>query len=269
MTTYIGRIGGMVPVGCVSDQGVGSEQRAVFGGGEGTLSPRRVRLQGPGGRAWEMSVGVRDLSAMNAVHSLARRQALYGGSYRVIPCDAVDHNMFTPRASEELWDWTGLSVGPAESFPTVAPGEAVGAMMFGRVALGQAANSPVVPLPKVARLWAYAHVAGVGELTIRYRSAGGATTDHVMPFSLPSSSLSRFGGTALMLGGHVSVEVLIRTTIEAPVRFAWPSIAYADNPYVTGRGCDKAYLSMPSRDLIGTWGTGLESHSYQIVEVGA
>lgn len=263
---YIGRIGRMTPTPCIQEISVDNEQRAVFGGGAGSLSPRRVRVQGPGGRSWKMSRERWLPHENSALFSLARKQSLYGGSYRVIPCDALEHNLLTPRATEELWDWTGLSVGPIESFPFVDPGEAWGAAMMGRASLGNAANSPRVPLPKVGRLWAKVHLAGVGELVLRYRSASGATTDHVMPFSIPQAGgLKRFGGTELMLGGHVSAEVLVRSTVEAPVYFAWPSIAYADHPYVTGRGCDSAYISMPSRTALADYAEGF---SYDITEVG-
>lgn len=263
---YIGKIGRMVQTPCIQEIGVANEQRVTFGGGAGTLSPRRARVQGPGGRTWSMSRERWLPHENSALYSLARRQSLYGGSYRVIPCDAVDHNLFTPRATEELWDWTGLTVGPLESFPAVNPGEAWGAAMMGRVGGFGTANSPRVPLPKVGRLWAKVHLAGVGELTVRYRSASGAATDHVMPFSVPSGEMTRFGGTELMLGGHVSAEILISSTIAAPVYFAWPSIAYADHPYVTGRGCDSAYISMPSRTALADYAEGF---SYEIVEVGA
>lgn len=269
MTTYIGRIGGMVPAGCVTDMPMMHEQRVVFGGGEGTLSPRRARVQGPGGRQWPVRVDVDELGAYNAVTSLARRQSLYGGSYRVIPCDALEHNLFAPKATEELHNWTGLSIGPNQSFPTVSPGEAVGASMMGRVSAGNTAASPRVPLPIVRRLWAKAFLAGVGTMTLRYFNSSGTATSYDFPFALPSGQLANFGDTELMFAGHVSAQIAITPAAESPVYFAWPSIAYADNPYTTGRGCDSAYLSMPLHTPDSTWGRGMESVTYEIVEVGA
>lgn len=264
--TFIGRIGRMVPTPCIQEIGTSNEQRVVFGGGEGTLSPRRVRLQGPGGRTWEMRRPGWSPHENSALYSLARRQSLYGGSYRVIPCDAVEHNMFTPRASEELWDWTGLSVGPAESFPTVAPGEAVGAAMFGQVAAGGFATSPVVPVVKSGRLFVAVHVDGVGRLRLRGQDATGSTVwNPSVGFSLPSGLLQRVKHDGEPPAGVVSVEVRVESLAEHPVHFAWPSVAYADSPYVTGRGCDKAYLSMPDRLAAGD---DNEEITYQIVEVG-
>lgn len=266
--TYIGRIGRMVPTPCIQEIGTSNEQRVVFGGGEGTLSPRRVRLQGAGGRTWDMSRDHWSPHENSALYSLARRQALYGGSYRVIPCDAVEHNMFTPRASEELWDWTGLSVGPAESFPTVAPGEAVGAMMMGRVTLlGNAATSPRVPTVNRNRLYGQVYVAGTGRLSLlSYGTSGGSFAPVVTEFAVPSSGLTRVTVSRTLTATHASAELQIEATAESPVYFAWPSMAHADNPYVTGRGCDKAYLSMPDRTATTD---GAEGFSYQIVEVGA
>lgn len=265
--TYIGRIGGMKPTPCVKEISPSHEQRVVFGGGEGTLAPKRARVYGPGARAWSMDRETWLPHENSALFSLARRQSLYGGSYRVIPCDAVRHNLFTPRASEELYDWTGLSVGPAESFwvDLKMEDDSVEPVMLGRVGLGQTAVSPHVPAVMIRRMWAYLYVSGVGELSYRIWSNAGTSTEVVVPFEVPSTHLARDGGTFLPPASTVSVQIAVKSTIEAPVYFAWPSIAYADNPYVTGRGCDSAYISMPGR---GALTDTIESFSYQIVEVG-
>ena len=268
MTTWIGRIGGMVPTPCVSALSTSHEERATFGGGEGTLSPRRVRIHGVGARTWAAQLTGKQFAQRAEIVSLARRQALFGGSYRVIPCDAVDHNMFTPRASEELWDWTGLSVGTVQSFPSISTGEAF-PMMMGQVAVNRTAWSPRVPLVKRELLYLSAYVEGVTLLRVRGRNAAGAISWQAQAtFSYPSGTLQRAKFNRVPAEDVVSVEFAVEPAEEHAVSFAWPSIAYADNPYVPGEGCDSAYLSMPDRAIQTTLRGGREDIGYQIVEVG-
>lgn len=268
MTTYIGRIGGMAPTPCVSGWDEETEPRVVFGGGPGTLSPRRARVYGTGSRKWSGSLNDRSFDAANNVRSLARRQALYGGSYRVIPCDAVDHNLFTPKATEELWDWTGLSVGPASSFPTVSAEGDDAPAMYGRVIPGGRAVSPHIPAVKIARMWGYAFAAGNGNLIYRVHSSSGTYND-VTPqaFSNASGVMSRVGRSFLPFATTVSVQLIVEATTN-PVHFAWPSLAYKDNAYTAGRGCDSAFVSSPNRSVYASWGSGFEDSTYEITEVG-
>lgn len=263
---FIGHLTRMTPVPCMQEVSSSSGQRVVYGGGEGTLSPRRARLYGPGGRTWDVSRDHWDPHENSSLYSLARAQSLYGGSYRVIPCDALDHNLMTPRATEELWDWQGLSVGPASSFPTVTQG-AMPAMM-GRVESGAFAESPHVPVVKPGeRLFFGVHVTGVGEFRVRGFDATGAMTWQAsQDFTHLADALNRTMFDRLPLEGVVSVRIRVTATAGHPIYFAWPSIAYADNPYVTGRGCDKAVISIDGRTAVTD---NSEGFSYQIVEVGA
>lgn len=269
MTTFIGRIGRMMPTGCVAEESIGHEQRSVVGGGAGTLAPRRVRVQGIGARTWGMTVAYHESEVNATLQSLARSQALYGGSYRVIPCDALRSNLMTPRMSDELHNWTNLTIGPQSSFPTVFP--EVYPAMLGLFSSLSPAVSGSIPVPWESRMWAYMYLSGKGKLVIRgYNVHDQMTVQAEFPFDGATQIPRRVGGDFTPTSGTVS----LRFSVEAesfPVHGFWPSVAYQDHPYSVGKGCDAAYITMPSRTPLKTT-AGIERSrediSYEIVEVG-
>lgn len=288
MTTYLGRIGDMIPVGCVSDAPVAHEQRMVTGGGAGTLAPRRVRVYGAGARDWSLSVSSGDFARANALQSLARVQARLGGAYRVIPCEAEHHNMLTPQASEELAGWENAPWSWRASFPEVEGAWAdsiipltipfiiggTGGLMasgprpagLGKVTAGQTATSPLLPVIKPGEAYAAAYVSGSGGLRVRTYDGAGASTPLTVPFSGTAGVLQRITLAHTPAAGAVSVRLEVVATTD--VHLAWPSYAHKSTPYTTGRGCDQAWVSLPSRTPVTATGKGLESHTYTIMEVG-
>lgn len=288
MTTYIGRIGDMIPVGCASSAPISREQRAVIGGGAGTLSPRRVRVYGPGAREWSVQVGVREFADSNPLASIARTQARYGGSLRVIPCEAVDHNMLTPQASESLDGWTNVARGWRASFPdldltsSVIPltipfviGGAGGALTslsprpssLGKIIAAQTAVAPHVPAVKRGTVRAYVYASGSGTLRLRIWDEAETSTTVTQSFTGTAGVLVRVGVSATLAASAVSMQLEV-VAGGSDIHIAWPSLAHKDNPYTEGRGVDQAYVTEPSRDIYGTWNKGLETVTYQIIEVG-
>ena len=299
MTTYIGTAGHMVPVGCLATLDVTTEDRSVMGGGPGTLSPRRVRVAGPGSRSWSMARTGRPRS-FAVIESLARRQARYGGVYRVTPCDALEWNMLTPQASEDLAGWSGVVLRTPSQAPGIMFTDGVYPAVMGRVTAGQTATSPRVPLVTPGTLpptgtmlhgcswltpgtsmfdprWVVAygglHLAGAGTLSVRTRNADGQViTSTPLTFAGEGPSgdptLSRHMVTFAPEDDAVSAELHVEADAGLDVHMAWPSLAYRDNHYVPGRGCDQAYLSIPGRTVIGTWGDGFEDRAWTITEVG-
>lgn len=261
--TWIGSIGFMSKTPCIKDIAPVYDQRAVFGGGEGTLSPRRARVNGTGARTWQMTRDVWLPEENSVLFSLSRRQQLHGGTYRVIPCDATDTNMMTPHASEELRGWTNVE-------PTIAgipPMSASDLMpvMAGIIAPGTTAVGPTVPLPLGGGNTVYSrvHVSGTGTLRLRSFVAGGTSVTVTTAFSGSTSVMVPVKRPTPALANHHSCAIEVVATTE--VRLAWPSIAYADTPYVTGRGCDAAFVSVPERSIVTDKHEGF---SYVIVEVG-
>lgn len=108
MTTWIGQPGSMRPTPCVTTMPVGHDDATIFGGGPGTLSPPRVLYTtdiGGAPRRWAASIDISDMHELASVTGLAHAQRTLGTGWRVIPCDAVATNMFTPQASESLTGW--------------------------------------------------------------------------------------------------------------------------------------------------------------------
>lgn len=264
--TYIGTIGSMLPTPCIEEISASFEQRVTYGGGAGTLAPRRARVNGSGARTWQMERERWEPQDNAAVVSLARRQARYGGAYRVIPCDAVASNMFTPQASEDLAGWTGLTIRtPAQEPAVVLDGAYPG--MLGRVAAAGTATSPRVPVPVLGRVYGGLHVFG-GPVAVRVRSRDAlAAQVAVAEVTDPGPSTLRRLLTDLFVdpADAVSVEVEVEATGASDVFVAWPSLAYREGPYATGRGCDAAYIALQSQSSRHfDW----EGFSYEIVEVG-
>ncbi|MDO5502158.1 MAG: hypothetical protein Q4G67_03180 [Actinomycetia bacterium] len=304
MTTWIGTIGHMAPGPCAATLDVSAEDRVVHGGGPGTLAPARVRVYGPPSRAWAVTAGRRP-AELAVIESLARRQARYGGALRVLPCDAIEHNMLSPQASEDLEGWSGLArvtrpdvagVGSGadsgEGSPALYPSTSlypsstlypsagtpprvdlggVWPALVGEVAAGTTAPSPRVPVPRAGTLYAAVHVTGNPIVRVIVRDHVGA--------ALVTETLQVTGGTAALTRtvhlpvtapeAAVSVELAVQApTMGSGVWVAWPSIAYAATDYVPGRGCDAAWLSSPQRSVAWTWGAGFEDHSWTIREVG-
>lgn len=107
MTTWIGQPASMRPTPCVSAAPVTHEDRTIFGGGAGTLSPRRVLHVATRGaaRTWQPRYDVSDTHEMASVVQLAHAQRALGQGWRVIPCEAVDTNCLTEQATESLIGW--------------------------------------------------------------------------------------------------------------------------------------------------------------------
>lgn len=289
MTTYIGRIGDMIPVGCVTAAPVTHESRSVVGGGAGTLAPRRVRVYGPGAREWQVSVSVGDFARIATLESLARTQATYGGSYRVIPCDAVNYNLFTPEASESLTGWSDVTRGHRATFdievgsaviPLTIPFVIGGTghlsaldprpMSLGFVASGAVGVSPEVPCVKPGTVHGKVWVSGTGTVQLKVWDAVTETPATFSKAFVGSAGvLTRVSISADLAPTAGWMELAVNANGGQAVYVAWPSLAHEEHPYTTGRGCDQAYLSQPSRNPIGAWGGGLESHAYTIMEVGA
>ena len=264
--TYIGKIGAMLPTPCIEEVSASFEQRVVYGGGEGTLAPRRARVYGPGARTWQMDRDRWEPTDNAAIVSLARRQSRYGGSYRVLSCDAVASNMLTPAASEDLAGWSGLTLRTVEQEPTVALGGAFPSML-GRVGAGGTATSPRVPVPAAGAVYGGLHVYG-GPVAVRVRSRNAlAVQVAVAEVTDPGPSTLRRLLTDLYVTPDeaVSVEVEVEATGGSAVFVAWPSLAYREGPYTTGRGGDAAYIALQSQSSRHfDW----EGFSYEIVEVG-
>lgn len=292
MTTYIGSLGAMAPTPCVSALGVGTGSRTVLGGGPGTLAPRRARVGGRGPRSWSATL-TGDLSVDAAVQGLVDRQARAGGAYRVIPCDAVDHNMLTPQASEDLVGWTGLAQVAYPPVPGVYLLEAWPATL-GRAAAGTVVTTPRVPVVRAGTMYLSVHTTGLPTIRAVTRDRDGevvATRDVTMirtidvdtVFTESTVLIDGVGevpvGDVVFRSAPVTVEVdpMDEATVELQVLPAagggdvwvgWPSVAYARTPYTVGRGCDQAVLAMGDRSLGWTWGEGWQDVSYEVLEVG-
>lgn len=288
MTAYMGRIGDMIPLGCVSGEAVSRAPHVSYGGGPGTLAPRRVRVHGPGGRDWSLSAGARGFGASAALESLARTQHTYGGSYRFVPCDALDHNMFTPQASDDMRGWSNVTPGWRASFPdldltsSVIPltipfiiGGAGGALTslsprpstLGRILAGQTGTSPEVPAVKVGTLYGFVWASGSGTLVLRVTHENASTTTTSQPFTGTTGVLVRRPVQVALPATAVSVQLEV-TAGASNIYVAWPSLAHEQNPYTSGRAADQVFLEPPSRDVVGTWGKGLESLSWTVREIG-
>ena len=292
MTTYIGTLGAMAPTPCVSALGVGTGSRTVLGGGPGTLAPRRARVGGRGPRSWSASL-TGDLSVDAAVQGLVDRQARAGGAYRVVPCDAVDHNMLTPRASEDLVGWTGLAQVAFPPVPGVYMLQAWPATL-GRVAAGTTVVTPRVPVVRAGTMYLAVHTTGLPLVRAVTRDAAGEvvqtldvsmvrTIDVDTVFTESTVLIDGVGtvpaGDVIFRSAPVTVDVdpMYEATVELQVLPAagggdvwvgWPSIAYARTAYTVGRSCDQAVLVMGDRNLAWTWGAGHQDISYEILEVG-
>lgn len=292
MTTYIGTVGAMSPTPCVSALSVEQPSRTVVGGGPGTLAPTRARVAGVGARSWSARL-TGDLGVDSAVEALARRQARAGGAYRMIPCDAVDHNMLTPAASEDLVGWTGLA---QLALPPVAGVYMLQAWpaTLGRAAAGTTVVTPRVPVVRAGTMYLSVHTTGLPLVRAVTRDRAGTvvqTLDVTMVRTIDVDTV--FTESTVLIAGvgtvpvgdvvfrsapvEVEVDPMYEATVELHVLPAagqpdvwvgWPSVAYARTPYTVGRGADQVLLTMGGRTLGWTWGTGMQDVDYVVQEVG-
>ncbi|WP_130012135.1 hypothetical protein [Serinicoccus sediminis] len=123
MSTWFGQLGSMVEVMCESRRSRRQEDRWLFAGGEGTLSPVEalmVTQHGAGARRWDLTKANHAIAESNALASLVRAQQLAGQGLRMVPHGAQHMNMLTPGASEEMVPPNGATSAEASRYWTGA-----------------------------------------------------------------------------------------------------------------------------------------------------
>lgn len=292
MTTYVGSVGAMAPVGCMSSLAIDEEARTVLGGGPGTLAPVRARVVDAPSRAWQVAKSGH-IGNDAALASLARRQSRAGGSLRFIPCDAVEHNMLTPRGSEDLAGWSGLVEHAAAPVAGVYMLDAWPAIL-GRVTAGTVATTPRVPVVRQGVAYLAVHTTGLPLLRVVTRDADGVqvqavdaqmirTIEETTVITTSTVIIDGVGevpvGAVLFRSAKIAVTVdpMYEATVELQVLPAaadpdvwvsWPSAAYSQTPYTAGRAADEVLVVPGGRAPAWTWGNGFEESSYRVVEAG-
>ena len=268
MTTYIGHVGAMDPTVCLTTLDVTEADRAVHGGGPGTLAPARVRVNGPGPREWAMS-DAGDPGDLAVLSALAREQSIRGGVYRMVPCDAVRHNLYTPDQTGEYSGWSGLAQVTSRAQAGITT-EAVYVPRVAKINRLTWATSPRVPVVIEGVVYGAIHCTADPIVRVIVRDRAGAQTRAV---DLRERGVDRGLRRSQFVG--VSVDPTTDATVELAVQpqgiagswVAWPSLAYAETPYVAGRAAERVHISPPSRSVEWAWGDGHETATWTVREV--
>lgn len=293
MSVWVGTLGSMVETPCLSGLAVEQGDRTVFGGGPGTLSPPRAVQWGQPRRTWSCEIDAEEPGGLAALETLAWRQSVYGGTYRLLACDAQNTNLFTPGASLAFAGWSGTftlsslytasaeTVGggtvlyegtpldartPLEGGPPVRTVDSVAALTITALA-GDTLVSPVVPVRPgyPVTLGIFGQGSAV-KVSARWVNAAGGTLSTVDLVTVNHAELQRVNPSTIAPADAAGVQLVVT----GGTRYAWPSVTWTAGPrrYATGRGAINVVLSPLSESLIlATARTQLSSFRYTIREV--
>lgn len=297
MTVWIGPLGAMVETACLSGLQVVPQDRTVYAGGPGTLAPPRAVAWGNPYRVWQATIDSREPGQLATLQTLAMMQHKYGGTYRMLACDAHNTNAFTPEASTDFTGWEGVftigatytrlveTVGGGtvlypdsilnqwtqlESGLTPRDVQSVVAVTADPSSSGTVLTSPIVPVIPGAPVTFGAF--GMGSMMIRAQwvdangdNVGSATT---LVSVSHGSQLKRATPTVNAPTNVAGVRMILTNG----TLYAWPSITWTAGArrYATGRGAEAVMLSPISESMItSTRYLQRSGFSYEVREVPA
>ena len=297
MSVWIGPLGAMVETSCLSGLDVVPEDRTVYAGGPGTLAPRRAVSWGEPLRTWRANIDNATPGELSTLQTMAHMQHKYGGTYRMLACDAHQTNIFTPGASIDFEGWTGpFTIGA--TYTRLVETVGGGTVLYPESILNQwtQLESGITPHD----------VQSVVAVTADPDSSGSTLVSPIVPV-IPGGPVT-FGafGTGTMTiqaqwvdanGDNVgSAETLVNVshgsqlkratpTVNAPTNvagvrmiltngdlYAWPSITWTAGArrYAVGRGAEAVMLSPINESVIQSTREGqLSGFSYEVREVPA
>ncbi|WP_161965097.1 hypothetical protein [Ornithinimicrobium cerasi] len=296
MSVWIGTIGAMVETACLSGLQVSRPDRTVHGGGPGTLTQPRAVAQGPSSRVWSCTIGVKPPGELAALETLVYRQAVHGGTYRMLACEAHHTNALTPAASLDLTGWTGdrtistlytasaEDVGggtvllestpldartPIEGGPPVVTVDSVAAITVTPATTGTVLSSPVVPVRPGYPVTVAIFAQGTVTLSVQWVDAAGANLGAAVTLvTTTNAALARTNMSTIAPAGAYGARIVV----SGGTRYAWPSITWTPGPrrFAVGRGAESVVLSPVDESLLVAHATAqLSGFRYVVREVPA
>lgn len=278
MTCYVGDLGGMVPIPCMSALDVSAEERVLEHTNLAGI-PRvyTVRSSAPGAlpsyRAWSMSRDAVDSSEWAELRQYLRvnRRPL-----RLVTCDAANQNLLTPVASDLVsWRTSGLSNLPTPMGPReTTHGMAMVTAQLGTV-IGAVWYSPVVPVLPGVPVTAAVHYRTAGTDTARLRLRW--TNAVGLPLAMPPMGwvtgqstfgpLPRLHVTATPPAGAAGV----RPEVDGRPIVGRVNVTWSDGPmpWSDGKGAERVrFAPATERVILAVPGRGLSSGQLVAREVG-
>lgn len=236
MTSWVGPLGSLVRVPCVSQMQVGVASgvvtRHALGG-----APYTVRL-GRDWREWSLGRGVLSRAEVGLLAQLSRTQS---APWRLIPDQAHLYNLLTPYAAAwEDWVPSRAQAVLTRHGPVVLPGEEVAAthvQMVGEASTLNFHTSPVVPvLPGgvvTVSMWMMRTTGAGRGVRLEWVDAAGVEVS-LGPWaavSVPAGQWARRVVTATAPAGAAGLRVSVRqTSFAALPQVTWTAgeVAWAD-----------------------------------------
>lgn len=261
MSTYIGPLGGMVNVGCLSELSVDAQQKIVertdINGG-----PSEQRFGRPW-RTWSCAVGVLRPEQIGRLRVL---QASQDASWWFVPCDAATGNVLPPSAVD-FTGWvvtgTGRNLYTGGIVDLADGGLAVRSALPDYTGTDWAYSSPLFPLnpdggPFTASIYARAGVGLTAAMRVKYYDGAGnpILTGPVSASATTTTSsgpLERLVVTetpsGLAAGAHAG-----RIQFRGAAVVANPAVTFTDTvqDWTDGRGAEHVSLRAPGERLLST-----------------
>lgn len=261
MSSYLGALGGLVKLPCVSEIQSARDSRyrvsmSVEGVARAQLLPR------PLPRSWSMSAELENPGSLDVVEAFAL--GLYGaGPFTFVPCDAARLNVLTPAQSA----LTNLHTDFVQAGTVTVQGIALPVSVTARVSASWRgiADVPVVPgTPVTASIWVQSST-GAPIITCGWVVGGNIpTTESVTGSS--GGMWQRLSWTGTPPAGASQLRLGVRPQVTAA---AGPQVTWTRGPvpYAMGRAAESVIIdsaqSVPIY-LPGPYSSG----SYTVREVG-
>lgn len=295
MSVWIGPLGAMVETSCLSGLDVVPEDRTVYAGGPGTLAPRRAVSWGEPPRTWRANIDNATPGELATLQTMAHMQHKYGGTYRMLACDAHQTNIFTPGASIDFEGWTGpFTIGATYTrlVETVGGGtvlypesilnqwtqlesglvpedvQSVAAVTADPSSSGSELVSPIVPVIPGAPVTFGAF--GMGSMVMKAiwvdHEGDQVGSTQTLVIVSHGSQLKRATPT---VNAHTSAAG-VRLALTGGTLYAWPSITWTAGArrYATGRGAEAVMLSPIAESVVQAVRDGqLSGFNYEVREL--
>ena len=276
MSTWIGDLGSMVQMPCLSDLTTTPEANLLsFTNLSGVPRFHEVRDSLGRGhwRTWSCQSNAGTPSEWSVLRQFTRVRRL--GPHRLITCGAETQNLLTPAQSDFSTGWEVVSGdGTLYVVPQTVDlpdgGQAVVRAQLGTITT-TLWTSPVVPvIPGRAVTWPVRYRStGTTRIRLVWTDAVGATlsSEAWVSGAASPSAYSLLSATAVPPAGAAGARLRLDG---APFIAATnPTWTDAPQPYVDGQGAERVYLSPVSESpVIATPGNSWSSWSYTVREAG-
>lgn len=236
MADYLGPLGGMVRLPCVSRIETAREPRyrtftSVEGVGRAQMLPR------PMPRSWSVSVDVEDPGLLDVAEAFAL--GLYGrGPWTYVPCDAGKLNVLTPAQSALV----NMGAEFAHTGPVVIGGHPLPVSLSASIPTGWRGlvDVPVVPgVPVTASIWVQSSTGAPIITTEIYVGASGIGSQSVAGSS--GGMWQRLSWTGVPPAGATQIRLGVRSSVTA---VAGPQVTWTSKPvgYAMGRAASSVII---------------------------